>query len=128
MNYYFAKTIDSSFDAAVEKITALLKEEGFGVLTEINVQKTLKEKVGADMPAYKILGACNPKYAHQAITTDPKVGLLLPCNVIVREAGEGKIEVAAINAKISLDTTGNKDLSDLSCTVTEVMEKVIKKM
>jgi len=77
MNYFFAKTIESSFDAAVEKITTLLKEEGFGVLTEINVQQTLKEKVGVEMPAYKILGACNPKFAHQAISTDPKVGLLL---------------------------------------------------
>lgn len=128
MNYFFAKTIESSFDAAVEKITTLLKEEGFGVLTEINVQQTLKEKVGVAMPAYKILGACNPKFAHQAISTDPKVGLLLPCNVIVRETGQGKVEVAAINAKISMDTTGNKELSDLSCTVTEVMERVIKKL
>lgn len=128
MDYFFAKTIEISFNDAVEKITGLLKEEGFGVLTEINVQQTLKDKVGVEMPAYKILGACNPKFAHQAISTDPKVGLLLPCNVIVRETGQGMVEVAAINAKISLDTTGNKELSDLSCTVTEVMERVIKKL
>ncbi|GAB1403293.1 MAG: DUF302 domain-containing protein [Lentimicrobiaceae bacterium] len=128
MSYYFSKTIAGSFDAAVERVTALLKEEGFGVLTQINVQQTLKEKVGADMSAYKILGACNPNYAHKAISTDPKVGLLLPCNVIVRETGHGDVEVAAINAKVSLETTGNKELQDLSCTVNEVMERIIKKL
>lgn len=126
MNYYFAKTLNCTVEEAVEKVTAELKVHGFGIITQINVQDTFKEKLGVDFKKYRILGACKPSYAHQVLSKDSKVGLLLPCNVIVYDLGDGKTEVAAINPKVSLERTGNDELKEFACEVTEIMDKVIK--
>ncbi len=95
MSYYFNKTIDGPFDAAVEKVKAELKKEGFGVLTEIDVRKTLKEKINVDFRNYRILGACNAPYAYRALQAEDKIGTMLPCSVIVQETADGRVEVAA---------------------------------
>ena len=114
MSYYLSRTVDAGFDAVVQRVTAALKEEGFGVLTDIDVQATLKAKLGADIPPYRILGACNPSFAHQALQIEDKLGVLLPCNVIVRDAGDGKTEIAAIDPVASMDRTGNPELASMA--------------
>src|SRR5665811_1188054 len=101
MQYYIAKTVDGGFLAIVERVIESLKAEGFGVLTEIEVKATMKKKLDIDFRDYRILGACNPPLAHQALTADDKIGTMLPCNVIVQDLGGGHIEVAAINPAIS---------------------------
>ncbi len=111
MSYYLSRTINAAFDEVIRRVTAALKEEGFGVLTDIDVQATLKAKLGADVPPYRILGACNPSFAHQALQVEDKLGVLLPCNVIVRDAGAGLTEVAAIDPVTSMDRTGNPRLA-----------------
>ena len=95
MSYYIARTLSSAFDEVVSRTKAALKAEGFGVLTEINVQEILKAKIGIDFPKYIILGACNPALAHQALLLENKVGTMLPCNVVVRDTGNGQTEVAS---------------------------------
>jgi uncharacterized protein (DUF302 family) len=94
MSYYIARRIDSGFDEAVTKVVDALKREGFGVLTDIDVAHTMKQKLGVEFRRYRILGACNPPLAHKALSAEDKVGVMLPCNVIVQETGAGKIEVA----------------------------------
>jgi uncharacterized protein (DUF302 family) len=111
VSYYLSRTINAAFDEVIRRVTAALKEEGFGVLTDIDVQATLKAKLGADVPPYRILGACNPSFAHQALQVEDKLGVLLPCNVIVRDAGAGLTEVAAIDPVTSMDRTGNPRLA-----------------
>jgi uncharacterized protein (DUF302 family) len=111
MSYYLSRTVNAAFDEVVQRVTAALKEEGFGILTDIDVQATLKTKLGADMLPYRILGACNPSFARQALQMENKLGVLLPCNVIVRDAGAGKTEVAAIDPVTSMDRTGNPKLA-----------------
>jgi len=128
MDYYFAKTLHCSVDEAVEKVTLLLKNQGFGIITQINIKETLKEKLGADFREYRILGACNPGFALNALTSEDKIGLMLPCNVIVQDKGEGKCEVAAINPKNVMASVGNPALTDLSCKVTEVLDNIIKSL
>jgi uncharacterized protein (DUF302 family) len=96
MSFYIAKTVQGPFDATVEKVTAALKEEGFGVLTDIDVRSTLKTKLDIDWRPYRILGACNPQLAHRALQSDDKIGVMLPCNVIVQELTNGAVEVATI--------------------------------
>jgi len=110
MSYYLARTLPLAFDEAVSRITAALKQEGFGILADIDVQATLKTKLGADMPKYRILGACNPSFAHQALQLENKLGVLLPCNVIVREEKPGQIEIAAIDPVSSMERVGNPKL------------------
>jgi uncharacterized protein (DUF302 family) len=128
MNYYFAKTLTCSVDEAVEKVTLLLKDQGFGIITRINVKETMKEKLDVNFRDYMILGACNPGYALNALNSEDKVGLMLPCNVIVQDKGDGKCEVAAINPKTVMQSIGNPSLTDLSCKVTEIMDLVIRKL
>ena len=111
MSYYLSRTVTTAFDEVVQRVTAALKEEGFGILTDIDVQATLKTKLGADMPSYRILGACNPSFAHQALQLEDKLGVLLPCNVILRDAGAGHTEVAAVDPVTSMDRTGNPKLA-----------------
>ena len=110
MSYYIARTVSAPFDAVVSDLTARLKAHGFGLLTDIDVQATLKAKIGADMPKYRILGACNPSFAHEALKLEDKLGVLLPCNVIVRETADGRVEIASIDPVASLERTENPAL------------------
>ena len=110
MGYYIAKTVSGRFDGVVADVTARLKSLGFGVLSDIDVQATLKTKIGADMAKYRILGACNPRFAYEALKLEDKLGVLLPCNVIVRETSDGRIEVAAVDPLSSMERTGNPAL------------------
>src|ERR1700674_1558312 len=106
MTYYISKTVDKPFDAVIADVTARLKEQGFGLLTDIDVQATLKAKIGADMGKYRILGACNPRFAHEALKIEDKLGVLLPCNVIVRETPDQRVEVASIDPVGAMERTG----------------------
>ena len=126
MSYYLSRIVDASFDAVVARVTAALKEEGFGVLTDIDVQATLKAKLGADIPPYRILGACNPSFAHQALQIEDKLGVLLPCNVIVRDAGDGQTEVAAIDPVASMDRTGNPELASVAEEVRVRLQRAVE--
>ena len=128
MSYYLSRTVDAGFDAVVQRVTAALKEEGFGVLTDIDVQATLKSKLGADMPPYRILGACNPSFAHQALQIEDKLGVLLPCNVIVRDAGAGQTEVAAIDPVTSMDRTGNPALASVAEEVRVRLRRAVERL
>ena len=125
MSYYFNKTLALRFDEAVERVKAELKKEGFGVLTEIDVQKTLKEKIGADFRPYRILGACNPTYAHKALTIEDKIGTMLPCSVIVQELGPGRVEVAAIDPLASMAAVKNEDLATVGLEVREKLQRAV---
>ena len=126
MSYYLSRTVTAAFDEVVQRVTAALKEEGFGILTDIDVQTTMKAKLGADMPPYRILGACNPSFAHQALQLEDKLGVLLPCNVIVRDAGAGKTEVAAIDPVASMDRTGNPKLTTVAEEVRGRLQRAVE--
>jgi len=110
MSYYIARTVHGTFEDVVQAVIARLKTRGFGVLTDIDVQATLKTKIGADIPKYRILGACNPRFAHEALKLEDKLGVLLPCNIIVRETPAGQIEVASIDPVDAMERTGNPAL------------------
>jgi uncharacterized protein (DUF302 family) len=110
MTYYIAKTVSGTFDQVVADVIAKLKAQGFGVLTDIDVQATLRSKLGVDTPKYRILGACNPKLAHEALQREKRLGVLLPCNVIVRETAERRVEVASIDPVSSMERTENPAL------------------
>lgn len=126
MSYYFNKTLTGrSFDQAIELVTAALKKEGFGVLTEIDVQQTLKNKIDVDFKKYKILGACNPHFAHKALLSEDKIGVFLPCNVIVEEHDNGEIEVSAVDPIASMSTVDNDTLGSLAAEVQEKLKLVI---
>lgn len=121
----FGKAVDLDFDEAVDTVTEELSKEGFGVLTEIDVQATLKKKLGEDMPPYRILGACNPPLAHQAVTAVPEIGLLLPCNVLVREDDDGKVHVSFMDPGSVLGLVDNPDVEPLAEQVKEKLERVL---
>jgi uncharacterized protein (DUF302 family) len=121
----FGKTVDLGFEEAVETVTEELGKEGFGVLTEIDVQATLKKKLGEDMRPYKILGACNPPLAHQAVSAVPEIGLLLPCNVLVRETDEGKVRVSFMDPGAVLGLVDNPDVEPLAAEVKTRLERVL---
>ena len=125
MSYSIGKEVKLSYDEALEKVTEELKKEGFGVLTEIDVKKTLKEKLDVDFPKYKILGACNPPFAHKSLEAEPGVGLLLPCNVIVYESENGVANVAAINAQAMLSVVGRDDIKPIAQEVNDRLKRVI---
>ena len=111
MSYYLAKTVDAPFERVLADVVERLKTEGFGILTDIDVQATLKSKIGADMAKYRILGACNPGFAHEALRKEDKLGVLLPCNVIVRETSDGRVEVASVDPVVAMERTGNPALA-----------------
>lgn len=126
MKYYFAKTLAAPFDDVVSRTKAGLQEEGFGVLTEVNVKETLKKKLDVDFRRYLILGACNPALAYEALQLEDKVGTMLPCNVIVQEKDDGDVEVAAIDPVASMQAIDNQDLLKRAQLVREKLEKVIE--
>ncbi|MCG6973989.1 MAG: DUF302 domain-containing protein [Desulfobacterales bacterium] len=126
MSYYFNKTVDMTFDEAISKVTEELKKEGFGVLTEIDVTAALKKKINVDFRKYRILGACNPGFAHKALLAEDKIGAMLPCNIIVQEVEDGKIEVAAINPVASMQAVENKSLGEIAATVQSKLKQVIE--
>tara|TARA_R110002020_G_scaffold585_2_gene2980 strand:+ start:21787 stop:22311 length:525 start_codon:yes stop_codon:yes gene_type:complete len=128
MKYYFNKTLNEDFDKVIEKVTEELKNEGFGILTEIDVKETLKKKLDVDFKKYKILGACNPPYAHKALEAEDKIGTMLPCNVIVQEIEEGTVEVAAVNPMASMQAVENEQLKEVAEEITNRLEHVIDKL
>lgn len=125
MSYYFSKTVDFSFDEAVAKVTADLKKEGFGILTEIDVKQTLKEKLNVDFRRYRILGACNPPFAYKALQAEDWIGLLMPCNVVVQERPDGTVEVAAVDPLASMSAVDSPALRDLAGEVREKLRSVV---
>ncbi len=128
MSYYFSKIINESFDKAIVKVILSLKNEGFGVLTEIDVKETLKKKLDVDFQKYRILGACNPSLAYQALKTENKIGIMLPCNVIVQETLEGQAEVAAVDPVASMKAIENPALLEIANQVQEKLRKVIESL
>ena len=128
MAYYFNKILHSSFDEAIARVTEELKKEGFGILTEIDVKATLKKKLDVDFRKYRILGACHPQFAYQALQAEDKIGTMLPCNVIVQELAEGKVEVAAIDPIASMMAIQNPSLGGVAQQVQAKLKKVIESL
>ena len=128
MSYYFSKTVEMSFDEAVGKVTEELKKEGFGILTDIDVKETLKKKLNVDFKKYRILGACNPPFAHKALQAEDKIGLMLPCNVVVEETADRKIEVAAIDPVASMQAIDNPKLRVVAEQVRDKLKRVINNL
>ena len=126
MSYYFSKEIDLSFEDAIARVTEELKKEGFGVLTEIDVKATLKKKLDADFRNYRILGACNPPLAHQALEAEPHIGLMLPCNVVVQEGENGGTIISAIDPVASMQAVENEALGQVAEQVRAKLQKVIE--
>ncbi len=127
-NFGFGKAVDANFDDAIAQVTDELKKEGFGVLTEIDVAATLKEKLGEDMPPYRILGACNPALAHQAVSAVPEIGLLLPCNVLVREDDSGQVHVSFMDPGAVLGLVDVPEIEPLAAQVKERLTRVMDKL
>lgn len=126
MSYTIDKTVtDAGFDDVVERTRAALSDNGFGVLTEIDVAATMKKKLDADLPPYLILGACNPKMAHRAIGLEPRIGAMLPCNVIVRQTDNG-VQISAVDPVASMQAIDNDDLHNVATQVRDMLEKVVQ--
>jgi uncharacterized protein (DUF302 family) len=128
MSYYFSKTINLPFDAAVARVTEELKKEGFGVLTDIDVKATMKKKLDVEFRNYRILGACNPPFAHQALLAEDKIGTMLPCNVIVQELAPGQVEIAAIDPVASMAAVENPSLGAIGMEVRARLQKVVENL
>ena len=128
MKFYISKTLSGPFDDVIQKVTDALKAEGFGVLTDIDVRETMKKKLGVDWRPYRILGACNPPLALQALQAEDKIGTMLPCNVIVQDIGEGRIEVAAIDPSKSMAHVGSAKLAGLAAEVRGKLEAVLDRL
>ncbi len=126
--YYFARTLPVHLEEAEARVRELLQQEGFGVLTEIDVQATLKKKLNVEVRPYKILGACNPHFAHQALQAEPHIGTMLPCNVIVRQTEEGQTEVAAIDPVASMQAVDNAALRSIAEQVRERLQRIIEQL
>lgn len=128
MDYYFSKKLSLSFDEAVARVVAELKREGFGVLTEIDVKDTLKKKLDVDFRKYRILGACNPSFAYRALQSEAHIGAMLPCNVIVQEYEDGRVEVAAVDPIASMQAVDNADLAEIATQVRSKLQQVIDRL
>lgn len=125
MSFCIAKTTNGDFDAIVSRVIEKLKGEGFGVLSEIDVASTLKQKLGVEMKRYRILGACNPGFAHKALGIEDKIGVMLPCNVIVQEKDGDEIDVAAIDPRVAMRGIGNPALAEIAEEVAERLSRVV---
>lgn len=129
MGYYFNKVLkNTTFEQAIEKVTGELKKEGFGVLTEIDMKETLKKKIDVDIRKYKILGACNPQFAYKSLQKESKIGVFLPCNVIVEENEKGEIEVSAVDPVASMISVKNPSLEETACEVQQKLIRVIENL
>ena len=128
MSYYFSKTVDLSFEEAVMRVTEQLKQEGFGVLTDIDVKATFKKKLDVDFRNYRILGACNPPFAYRALQAERMVGTMLPCNVIVQEVNESQTEIAAIDPVASMQAIDNPELAEIAGQVRLKLKSVVEKV
>lgn len=128
MNYHFSKTIESTMDSAIEKITAELKKEGFGILMDINIQKTFKEKIDVDFRPYRILGTCNPNIGHEVLQIDDVMGVFLPCHVIVQEIEKGKVKISAIDPVAPMSAIANSKLEPIGIKVQSILKNVIERM
>jgi uncharacterized protein (DUF302 family) len=128
MSYYFARQLSTPFGDAVARTTAALKDEGFGIITSIDVKETLKQKLGADFRPYTILGACNPKLAFEALQLEDKVGTMLPCNVVVQEVAAGEVEVAAIDPVASMQAIRNPELLKKAQAVRQKLQSAIARL
>jgi uncharacterized protein (DUF302 family) len=126
MSYYFSKIIELSFDDAISKVKKDLQKEGFGILTDIDLKQILREKLDVDFRKYVILGACNPPFAYKALQAEDKIGTMLPCNVIVQEIAEGKVEVAAVDPAASMQAVENQKLEEIAEQVREILKRVIE--
>ncbi len=126
MSYYASRTLHVDFDEAVERITRSLKEQGFGIITEIDLKATFRKKLNKDFRQYKILGACNPNYAFEALQREDKIGTMLPCNVIVQERGAGEVEIAAVNPVASMQAVGNEELKQVAGQVEKMLEAAVR--
>lgn len=124
MSYYFSKKLELSFDEAIDKVTEALKNEGFGILTEIDVKETLKKKLDVDFRPYKILGACNPPFAYQALQAEDKIGTMLPCNVVVQQLEDG-VEVSAIDPVASMKAVENDKLGEVASVIRNKLKTII---
>ena len=127
-HYYFSKTLNTGMEKARERVEAALRDKGFGVLTEIDVAATLKKKLDVDFRPYLILGACNPHFAHQALQAESKIGTMLPCNVILQDAGNGRTEVAAVDPIASMQAVKNESLAAVAIQVQELLRSVIDEL
>lgn len=128
MQYSFDKILDMPFDDAVNRVVEELKKEGFGVLTDIDVQTTLKKKLDVDFRKYRILGACNPPFAYKALQAERRIGTMLPCNVIVQETDAGQIEVSAIDPIASMRAIENPNLREIADQVRDKLKKVVERL
>jgi len=126
MQYYFNKIVEMTFEETIDKVTEELKREGFGVLTEIDVKAALKKKIDVDFRKYRILGACNPSYAYKALLAEDKIGTMLPCNIIVQEKEDGRVEVAAIDPIASMQAVENESLGGIALEIQSKLKKVIE--
>jgi uncharacterized protein (DUF302 family) len=126
--YYFSAMVDGDYDEVEKKVKAALKEEGFGVISTIEIDKAMKEKLGKDMERYVILGACSPSHAYQALQAEDKIGTMLPCNVVIQEVGKDKYEVAAVNPIASMMAIDNPELVKVAIEVTDNLKKVIARL
>jgi len=128
MSYYFSKIVAMPFTAAIDHVTDKLASKGFGVLTSIDVQQTIKAKLGADFRPYVILAACNPHFAWRALQAEDKIGTMLPCNVIVTEVEPGKVEVAAVDPVASMGAIGNRELAQVANDVRRLLEEMVHEL
>ena len=128
MSYTFAKILNAPFEKTLEAVRTSLQSEGFGVLTDIDVKATLKKKLDVDFRQYRILGTCNPSFAYQALQKERMIGTMLPCNVIVQETDDGKIEVAAVDPVASMEAIENSDLADIADQVQKKLKRVIDQL
>lgn len=128
MEYYLAAKVADTFDNTIERITNALSQEGFGILSDIDVRQTMKQKLGADFRRYRILGACNPPFAHKALTAEDKIGTLLPCSVVVQELEPGTVEVAAVDPVASMQVVDNSALMEVATEVRDRLARAVESL